>query len=566
MVTALLDSPCHMEADPMSLHPQDIPPVPEETRRVAQAAFPRGNVYMRLRDALGAIYDDQLFAPLFSPRGQPAASPWRLAFATVMQFAEGLSGRQAADAVRSRSDWEYALSLELTDSGFDHTVLSEFRTRLLAGGAEQRLLDTLLAQVRARGLLKARGRQRTDSTHVLAAIRALNRLERVGETVRHALNSLAVVAPDWLRAQVPPEWFDRYGPRMDTYHLPKTAAAREALAATIGADGHQLVQAVDAATDRPWLREIPAVQTWRHVWAEQYTDPPGPLRWREAHEMPPPADLITSPYDIEARYCTKRGTAWVGYKVHVTETCEDGQPHLITQVLTTPATTPDCVMGPASQRDLATRDLLPGIHLLDSGYVDAELLVTAQTEHQVDAVGPTFGSSSRQRRAGQGYDLDAFLIDWEAKQARCPQGQTSVKWTPGRDGSGDPVVRIRFDRATCRACPARQACTWAKEAPRRLTGRPHAHHEAIHAARRRQTAAAFWLQYGARAGVEGTHSQGIRRCGLRHARYIGLAKTHLQHLLTAVALNVGRLGEWWLGMPLAKTRCSSFATLRMAAA
>jgi transposase len=278
-----------------------------------------------------------------------------------------------------------------------------------------------------------------------------------------------VVAPDWLRAQVPPEWFDRYGPRMDTYHLPKTAAAREALAVTIGGDGHRLLRAVDAATDRPWLREIPAVQTLRQVWAEQYTDPPGPLRWREVHEMPLPADLIPSPHDIEARYCTKRGTAWVGYKVHVTETCEDSHPHLITQVLTTPATTPDCVMGPTIQHDLAARDLLPGIHFLDSGYVDAELLVTARTEHQVDVIGPTFGFYSRQRRADQGYDLDAFLIDWGARQARCRQGQTSVKWTPGRDASGDPVVRIRFDRATCRACPARQAYTWAQDAPCQLT-------------------------------------------------------------------------------------------------
>ena len=187
----------------MSLRPKEIPPIPEETRRIAEAAFPRGNIYMRMRDELGAIYDDHLFASLFPPRGQPAASPWRLALTTVMQFAEGLSDRQAAEAVRSRIDWKYALSLELTDPGFDHTVLSEFRTRLVAGQAEQLLLETLLARVRERGLLKARGRQRTDSTHVLAAIRILNRLELVGETVRHALNSLAVVAPDWLRAQVP---------------------------------------------------------------------------------------------------------------------------------------------------------------------------------------------------------------------------------------------------------------------------------------------------------------------------------------------------------------------------
>jgi transposase len=550
----------------MSLPPREIPPIPEESLRVARAAFPHGNVYMRMRDVLGTIYEDHLFAQLFPARGQPAASPWRLALTTVMQFAEGLSDRQAADAVRSRIDWKYALSLELTDPGFDHTVLSEFRTRLVAGGAEQLLLDTLLTQLRARGLLKARGRQRTDSTHVLAAIRALNRLELVGETLRYALNSLAVVAPDWLRTQVPPEWFDRYGIRIENYRLPQTATAREALALTIGADGRRLLQAVEAATDLPWLREIPAVQTLRQVWREQYTDPPGPLRWRAVNERASAAELTASPYDPEARYSTTREVQWVGYKVHLTEPADEGQPHLITQVLTTPATTPDCVMGPTIQDDLANRDLLPSTHLLDGGYVDADLLVTAQTQHQIDVVGPAFGSYSRQRLAGQGYDLRAFAIDWEAKRARCPQGHTSVKWTPGRDVSGDPVVRIRFDTLTCRACPVRQACTWAKEAPRQLTVRLQAHHEAIQAARQRQETPEFKAQYAQRAGIEGTHSQGIRRCGLRRARYIGLAKTHLQHLITAVALNVIRLGEWWLGTSPAKTRCSPFATLRMTAA
>jgi transposase len=551
---------------PMSLHPQEIPPIPEETKRVARATFPRGNVYMRMRDELGAIDEDQLFIALFPSRGQPAAAPWRLALTTMMQFAEGLADRQAAEAVRSRIDWKYALSLELTDAGFDHTVLSEFRTRLLAGGAEQLLLDALLARLHERGLLKARGRQRPDSTHVLAAIRGLNRLERVGESLRHALNSLAVVSSDWLRSRVPPEWFDRYGARIESYHLPKTAAGREELAATIGADGHRLLQAVEAATDLPWLQKIPAVKILQRLRAEQYTDPPGTLRWCEAHEMPAPADLIASPYDPEARYSAKRSLAWVGYKVHVTETCDPDCPHLIPQVLTTPATTPDCVVGPTIHQDLAHHDILPGTYLLDGGYVYVELLVIAQTQHQIEVIGPTFGSYSRQRRAGQGYDLRAFVIEWAAHQARCPQGHTSVKWTPGHDMRGGAVVRIRFDTATCRAGPARQACTWATDAPRQLTVRLQARHEALQVARQRQETAAFNAQYAQRAGVEGPHSQGVRRCGLRRARYTGLAKTHLQHLLTAVALNVVRLGEWWLGTPRANTRRSPWAALRVGAA
>ena len=182
----------------MTLHPHSIGPVPEETARIAHAACPKGNPYLQMRDLLGTLYDDQVFAALFPPQGQPALAPWRLALVSIMQFAEGLSDRQAAEAVRMRIDWKYALNLELNHPGFDFSVLCEFRARLLAGHAEQLLFETMLDQFKTHGLLKARGHQRTDSTHDLAAIRTLNRLECVGETMRHALEALAVVAPAWL--------------------------------------------------------------------------------------------------------------------------------------------------------------------------------------------------------------------------------------------------------------------------------------------------------------------------------------------------------------------------------
>jgi transposase len=258
-----------------------------------------------------------------------------------------------------------------------------------------------------------------------------------------------------------------------------------------------------------------------------------------------------------ARYSSKRDTLWVGYKVHLTETCDADHPDLVTQVLTTPATTQDSVIGPTIQQDLADRDLLPGTHLLDRGYVDADLLVTAQTQHQIDVVGPPFGSYSRQRRVGQGYDLQAFVLDWEAQQARCPQGQTSVHWRPGHDVSGDPVIRIRFDGATCRACPTCLACTSARGAPRQLTVRLQPHHEALQTARQRQETPEFTAQYALRAGVESSLSQGTRRFDLRHSRYIGLARTHLQQLLTATAMNVVRAIAWLRGEPLGERRRQS---------
>ena len=414
----------------MSLHPEASYPIPEDTQRVARAAFPHGNIYMQVADRLGNLYHDAQFTALFPRRGQPAEAPARLALATILQFAEGLSDRQTAEAVRSRIDWKYMLGLDLTDPGFHHTVLSEFRTRLVAGEAEQLLLDTLLTLARAQGLLKARGRQRTDSTHVLAAIRVLNRLERVGETLRAALNSLAVVAPAWVQTLAPPEWYDRYGHRVENYQMPKTDGARKAFAAVIGADGQALLQAIDGASEQPWLRDLPAVQTLRRVWAEQYIDVKDTLSWREVKDMPSPAELIASPYDPEARYSTKREVEWIGYKVHLTETCDAALPHLIVNVETTPATTPDDNMIGNVHASLEPRGLLPAEHLVDKGYTDSQVLVESQQTYGVTLIGPVADDPSWQARAGTGFDKAQFLVDWDRQVVTCPMGKQSISWLP----------------------------------------------------------------------------------------------------------------------------------------
>ena len=240
----------------MSLHlQQPVPPVPDDTARIARAAFPRGNPYL-LRDRLGPVFDDAGFADLYPRRGQPAYTPWRLALVTLLQFREGLSDRQAAEAVRARIDWKYLLALELADAGFDHTVLCEFRGRLLGAEAAQRLLARMLDVAHEAGLLKARGRQRTDSTHVLAAVRALNRLELLAETLRAALNAIAGVAPDWLRALALPEWHERYDRRVEDRRLPKTEPQRDAYVAQVGADGFLLLGAIDGARVHAGLAAI----------------------------------------------------------------------------------------------------------------------------------------------------------------------------------------------------------------------------------------------------------------------------------------------------------------------
>ncbi len=297
----------------MSLHPQPIPAIPEETARVAHTILPQGNVSMQMRDELGTLYQDEDFRDLFPTRGQPAQEPWRLALVTIMQYAEGLTDRQAADAVRTRIDWKYALSLELTYPGFDFSVLSEFRSRLVANGAERRLFDLLLAHFRERGWIKARGKQRTDSTHVLAAIRTIRRLECVGETMRHALNVLAEVAPDWLLEYMDPEWAERYQKRFSDFRLPKEAKERVALAETIGADGRRLLERVYAESSLPWLGDLDAIETLRRVWIQHYHASEQGTPWRADQELPPSALLITSPYDVEARYSRKKSTTWTGY-------------------------------------------------------------------------------------------------------------------------------------------------------------------------------------------------------------------------------------------------------------
>ncbi len=545
----------------MSMHAPLVYAIPEQTAQIAHAAFPKGNPYMRVRDELGPIYTNPEFAHLFPKDGQPAEAPAHLALVSIMQFAEGLSDEQAADAVRARIDWKYALALDLTDPGFHSSVLCEFRKRLISGHAELLLFETMLTLFREQGLIKAKGRQRTDATHVLAAIQVLNRLECVGETLRHALNTLAAAAPEWLLSWVPSNWFDRYSRRFAEYRLPAEKAARYALAAQIGADGRQLLQRIYDPTPPSWLHQLPAVQILRQVWVQQFhaAADGDTIRWRTAEDLPMAALLISSPYDPEARYRKKRETEWTGYKVHLTETCDADLPHLLTDVQTTVATTPDHAMTGVIQAQLAARALLPSEQIVDAAYVTADQLVASQRQ-QVDLLGPTAPEPGWQAKAGEGFAASCFVIDWEAQTARCPQGKASVIWKATHDRQGHEVINIRFGHADCQACPVRPKCV-ASTRPRALTIRAHDQYVALQAARQRQATAEFKAQYAARAGIEGTISQGTRTSDLRRSRSSGLAKTGLVHLLIAAALNCMRVAAWLAEIPRSRTRRSAFAAL-----
>jgi transposase len=521
---------------------------------------------MTMRDTLGVIFEDEDFAHLFPQRGQPAMAPWRLALVTIMQFAEGLSDRQAADAVRARIDWKYALSLELADAGFDASVLSEFRSRLLEGDSERLLFDHLLERFRSMGLVKARGKQRTDSTRILAVVRGLNRLELVGETMRHALDILSTVAPEWLHQHIKPEWVRRYVRRLDDHRLPKSKEDRQTEAERIGADGHELLDSVLCERAPAWLREIPAIEVLRRVWLQNFFyDQDGTVRWRTAEEgIPRAANYVNHPIDTDARYARKFTTSWVGYRVHITETCEDGLPNIITDVQTAPAPVADGDATLLIHETLKEKELLPETQFVDTGYLDAELLAESKRKYGVDLLGPTRPDYKWQAREKTGFEAAAFSIDWEKEVATCPEGKESISWTPAIDKVHNRVMKIKFSGKDCMPCPSRDLCIRSvKEYKRRAITirRPREHYEALKMARQREGTEDFLAEYARRAGIEGTISRAVRTCEVRRSRYVGIVKTHLQHLLTATSLSFLRVGEWLMGVPKATTRRSPFARL-----
>ena len=283
------------------------------------------------------------------------------------------------------------------------------------------------------------------------------------------------------------------------------------------------------------------------------------MRWRAAEDLPPSARLICSPYDAQARYAKKRSVEWVGYKVHLTETCDTDTPHLITAVQTTPAPVADVAQLPVIHAELAAHQRLPSEHLVDAGYMSGEQLCASRQHYRIDLLGPVPADTSWQATTPEGLDVTTFAIDWEAQTVTCPHGRVSHDWQPGRDRHGQAVLRVSFAPEDCQSCPVREHCTRAPA--RKLTLRPRAHHEALQAARERQGGAAFNAAYAARAGVEGTLSQAVRGCDLRRSRYIGLAKTHLHTLLSATALNLMRISAWLAHRPRARTRTAAFAAL-----
>jgi transposase len=356
--------------------------------------------------------------------------------------------------------------------------------------------------------------------------------------------------------------------RVEDERLPTKQAARDALALQTGQDGTTLLATIFSEKAPAWLREVPAIDVLRRVWLQNYLWQDEQLCWRENDNIPPASQFISSPHDLEAHYARKHTTQWIGYKLYVTETCDDDHPHLITHIETTPGPVADGDVTPIIYAALRKREILPATHIVDTGFLDAELMVDSRSEYDVDLFGPTRQDYHWQSQAGEGFAAQDFVINWDEQKVTCPPGRTSISWTTAVDKRTNDVIKIKFSTKDCRQCACINQCVRSKKQyPRRtLTIRPKPQYEALQAARQREMTKDFHKEYDRRAGIEGTISRGIRATRLRQTRYRGLDRVRLAHILTRLGLNALRLGEWFLETERSKTRITPFARVMRAAA
>jgi hypothetical protein len=431
---------------------------------------------------------------------------------------------------------------------------------------------------------------------VVAAVAAPNRLELAGESVRAAVEALTAAHPDWTADVLcVSDWARRYGTPVTDWHPPASKSKQDKLAVTYAKDGYALLRAVYDKASPAWLAEIPAAETLRQVLVQNYTlvihaDGREVVRRREkplpeGDGLPPGKRRIASPYDTDARWGAKREEFWLGYKLHVTETCDDvppcgcsgsaaacsghaagcaapAFPNLVTHAATTDAAVTDNAMTGPIDDSLTGKGLAPGRHYLDSGYVSAALVVSEAARHGIALIGPLLADTSAQARAGNGYARADFTIDYDAMTVTCPQGKASASWSPCTQHGKDAIV-ASFAAGDCGPCPARELCTKGRR--RQVSVLPRALAEAQAAARAAKNTRSFQADYARRAGIEGTMHQAASH-GARRARYRGLAKTRLDHAFMAVALNLLRLHAYWNGTPLDRQRTSHLARLELSLA
>jgi transposase len=539
----------------MSLKPHPLGPIPEETRKLGEQLLAEDDVMRMIGDKFAEIVKDQDFATMYSHTGQPALSPARLALVSVLQAVEHISDRQALRMLRTRIDWKYALHLPLDYAGFDASVLSEFRDRLVANQAERKIFDALLERMKTEGMLKGRGMQRTDSLLIMGAVRELNRLELVMETVRLALTAIAKQDAQWVRENVPAQWLEKYGQWTQAERLVRekgTKAKRETekLLIEAGKDGYLLLEKIAGSE----FMELEQVKTLAQVWSQQYRFSEAVAQLQNPKEVGIEGkEIINSPHDREVRYTKKRAQEVTGYKLQLTETASEDAPAIITDVEVTASTDYDGAAIEGIHERLSERDLLPEQHLVDSAYISGQTIVESQ-EREVELLGPIQPNTSFTARQGEGFSIEDFHLDFNNKQAICPQGKECQMWTDSvRSDNGQAMFQIRWAAAVCVTCPFRDKCVQGNSG--RVIQISH-HYPAIAQRRLAQQTNEFKDRYRRRAGIEASFSYLVINCDARSTPYCGKVKTRLHYLLIATAVNIRRLVAWQSGQRPERKRSS----------
>jgi transposase len=548
----------------MSLKPKRLGPIPKDTLKIGQQLLKETDLMRQIGDKYADLVKDKDFASMYSTTGQPALSPARLALVSVLQAMEHISDRQALAMVRTRIDWKYALHLPLSYSGFDPSVLSEFRDRLVNHKAERKIFDALLEKLKAAGLLKGRGLQRSDSLLIVGAVRDLNRLELVMETLRLALTEIGKQDRAWLVANTPVEWIEKYGEWTQAERIIKEKGAKakaetDALLLETGRDGYELLEKLGSTK----FIELEAVKTLDLVWKQQYRQSEQAIEVHSSQSREilgiEGKDLIASPHDLEVRYTEKREQKITGYKLQLTEVASEDGPAIITDIEVVASCAYDGASVEPIHARLKERGLLPSEHLLDRGFVNGKTL-TESSRRGVEVIGPVGEDTSFTARQGEGFSVENFQLDVEKRQAICPQGEKSQYWsnTIRKDGNS-PIIRIIFNKQVCAQCPFRAKCTQAEKSGRVI--KISSHYEIIAERRKLQHSEEFHNRYRRRSGVEATLSQVVNHYDGRTTPYRGSDKTQLHYLTMAVGINLKRAINWSVGLRPKRQRISSLAKL-----
>jgi transposase len=511
-------------------------PLPEETGRIGKMLLGENDPYRLIGDQLFAKWREEEFADLYAREGKPGYSPVILAFVSVFQFMERLADRQAAQALRMRLDWKYALHLPLEDSGFDFSVLSEFRDRLIEGKAEQRVFEKLVEEIRAMGLIKERGKQRSDSLAMLVKVRRLSRIELVVETLRLAVVALVVAHREWCEEIIPPSWEDRYGERFVRQRY--SEQEWQEYETNIGNDGRWLLKRLTDGGAPAELQDLPAVQVLGTVWAQQFREAQGQMVYQDLKKYDGHTQ-IQNPHDPEARYSRKRKFEWLGDKVQLTETEDEGYPHIITDMVATDSNQTDYEELPLIQDRLIQRRCQPGEHYVDAGYMSGPNLAHSYNL-EIDLMGPLPEVVTPQDLLPDGITQAQFQMDPQERIATCPQGHQARH--PSLVGN---TWIFHFPAKVCAVCPLHSRCCTGKGG--RTVGM-NIHYDLVQAARLRQKTEAFKKDYHQhRSGVEGSLSALVRGQGVRVSRYVGQKKRNLQAIFTGCAANLKRTAHWLAG-------------------